>query len=339
MQTSKSQIDTERVSAKIRDRVLDLESRKIKITNFVGSDQEKDLSVPPNCCGFGRIRHFRRVANREWPENPLPIDPAHKALGISEKNLCLAQAFQLSACNWKCWYCFVDYRLLSANSRYAVWLTTDELVDLYLGEPDRPHVIVLTGGHPDLVPEWVPWMMQSLINHRLDQTTYLWSDDNLSTDYTWKYLKDNDIQMIQAYRNYGRVCCFKGFDEISFSYNTGAPPSDFRRQFANLRRLLTLGIDVYGYVTLTTPDVNRLRDKIARFLDQLQDLAPLLPLRIVPLEIKAFLTNNRRLSTIPSYVLANQYLAVLAWREELRRKFSDQELLLHVTDVDLYQRL
>jgi hypothetical protein len=198
MRTSMGKIDTERVSAKIRDRVLDLESRRILITNFTGSIQEKDLTVPPNCHGFGRIRHFRRVVNSEWPENPLPIDPAHKALGLKEKNICLAQAFQLAGCNWKCWYCFVDYRLISANPRSAGWLTTDELVDFYLAEPDRPQVIDLTGGHPDLVPEWVPWMMRSLSVRGLDQSTYLWSDDNLSTDYTWRFLKDADIKTIQA---------------------------------------------------------------------------------------------------------------------------------------------
>jgi hypothetical protein len=105
-----------------------------------------------------------------------------------------------------------------------------------------------------------------------------------------------------------------------------------------MRRLLSLGIDIYGYVTLTTPDTRELRNKMARFIDQLQELAPLLPLRIVPLEIKMFHTNNRRLAGVPSSVLANQQLAVLEWRKELERRFSEQELSLPVTDVDLYQR-
>ena len=59
---------------------------------------------------------------------------------------------------------------------------------------------------------------------------------------------------MSGYRNYGRVCCFKGFDAASFSFNTRAAQSDFEKQFMIMRQLLELGLDVYGYITLTGPD-------------------------------------------------------------------------------------
>ena len=65
--------------------------------------------------GFGRIRHFRRSTSPGWPSNPLPIDPACKFLGTPAEDVARAQVFQNAVCNWRCWYCFVPFELLSAN--------------------------------------------------------------------------------------------------------------------------------------------------------------------------------------------------------------------------------
>ena len=47
-------------------------------------------------------------------------------------------------------------------------MSSTELITLYLDEPWRPNVIDLSGGRdPDLTPEWVPWMMQELVNRDL----------------------------------------------------------------------------------------------------------------------------------------------------------------------------
>jgi len=54
-------------------------------------------------------------------------------------------------------------------------------------------MIDLSGGQPDLTPEWIPWMMEELNNRGLTDKVYLWSDDNLSNDYFWKYLSDAEI--------------------------------------------------------------------------------------------------------------------------------------------------
>ena len=79
-----------------------------------------------------------------------------------------AQVFQNAACAWRCWYCFVPYNLLSADPDRGEWLTADDLVQLYRNDAERPLVIDLTGGSPDLVPEWIPWMMRALADAGLD---------------------------------------------------------------------------------------------------------------------------------------------------------------------------
>src|SRR5690349_12409002 len=105
-------IDTQRVSSMYRDRLIDVEGRRLLITRLAGSEQEADLTLPPNCGGYGRVRHFRRATSDGWPLNPLPIDPACAALGMPQADEIRAQAFQNAACNWRCWYCFVPFNLL-----------------------------------------------------------------------------------------------------------------------------------------------------------------------------------------------------------------------------------
>lgn len=242
-------INTEKMSARLREAAIDLSSRSLLMTNFQGTEQEQDLTEAPNCKGFGRIRHFRRKSTENWLLNPLPIDPACKALGLSHTDIIQAQVFQTSICNWRCWYCFVPFNLLSANQKHSDWLTPQELVDLYLNQPHPPSIIDLTGGQPDLVPEWIPWMMEELQRRGIDKKIYLWSDDNLSNDYFWQFLSDKDRVLISSYSHYGRVCCFKGFNSTSFAFNTKALPQLFNRQFDLMRRLLSLNIDIYAYAT------------------------------------------------------------------------------------------
>jgi len=41
-------------------------------------------------------------------------------------------------------------------------------------------LIDLSGGNPELTPEWIFQMMQSLEKRELHDKTYLWSDDTLT---------------------------------------------------------------------------------------------------------------------------------------------------------------
>lgn len=317
-------IDTDRFSKALREKSIEKHARRLLISKFTGSDQEKDLTDPPNCRGLGRVRHFRRHSSSSgWPKNPLPIDPAARALGMKPEDSIRAQAFQNAACNWRCWYCFVPFKMLAANPEWGEWVTPGELVDLYLCEPERPIIIDLTGGQPDLVPEWVPWMMEELERRGVATSTYLWSDDNLSNDYFWRELTPAEIDLVRGYRNYGRVCCFKGYDSESFAFNTGAAPALFDRQFELFRRLLQLGIDLYAYVTFTTPSTIGITDRMARFVDRLQEISTLLPLRTVPLEIQMFtpLLTENRVGPINKHAMVNQRDVVAAWSAELDARF------------------
>jgi len=248
-----------------------------------------------------------------------------------------AQVFQNAVCNWRCWYCFVPFNLLAANLKYAAWLSPAQLIDLYLNQSDPPAVLDLTGGQPDLVPEWIPWMMTELRARGLERHVYLWSDDNLSTDYFWRFLSDADRELVATYPAYGRVCCFKGFNAASFAFNTLAEPALFERQFVLMQRLLTLGMDLYAYATFTTPSRPNIPEDMARFVDRLQELDEHLPLRLVPLEIREFTPVKSRQNELTQAALTHQHLAVEAWQKELEGRYSSVHRALSMVDIPLRQ--
>ena len=327
-------IQTDKFSATLRRRGVDKKAKRLLITRFPNTQQSQDLSEPPNCAGFGRIRHFKRQDHRRWPD-PLPIDPACRSLHQPPAQELRAQVFQNAICNWRCWYCYVDFELLAGNLRYSEWKSADQLVELYLDQENPPSVIDLSGGQPDLAPEWVIWMMKALTKRNLADRVYLWSDDNLSTDYLWRFLRPGQIQVLQSYVNYGRVACFKGFDPMSFSFNTRARPELYYRQFDLFRRLLELGIDLYAYATFTTPSLDDLSGKMKAFVDRLQSIHELLPLRTVPLRIEAFTPTAHRMESSHHRAIDEQERAYEFWQRELADRYSFTIRNLSITDIKI----
>jgi uncharacterized Fe-S cluster-containing radical SAM superfamily protein len=334
-------IDTERFAAHLRARAIDVEGGRVLISRLAGSGQEVDLTLPTNCNGYGRVRHFRWATAPTWPANPLPIAPACRALGIAPlPELMTALVFQNAACAWRCWYCFVPEELLKADPDRSKWFTARELVDLYRQIPDPPRIIDLSGGSPDLVPEWTPWMMRALTDAGLAESTYLWTDDNLSTTYLFDTLSLEDLALLRDYANYGRVCCVKGFDARSFAFNTRAAPRDYNRQFDVLRRVVGLGIDVYGYVTLTSSHDDGVAQGVADLVDRLQAIDPNYPLRVIPLRIVLFTPVEQRLArdAVRERSLSVQEEAIAAWNREIARRFSSDLRALQICDVPLQRR-
>ncbi len=326
-------IDTDVYSKKLREKAINVLDKKLLITNYSGSLQEKDLTEPTNCGGFGRVRHFKLMAGNDWPLNPLPIIPAKKYLRLEDVNEFRAQVFQNSVCNWRCWYCYVDFKLLNGDKRYSSYLSCDELLDLYLEEENHPLLIDLSGGQPDLTPEWIPWMMEALIARNLQDKIFLWSDDNLSNDYFWKFLSSEQIELIKSYKMYARVCCFKGIDENSFTLNTCADPLLFHNQFDLFKRLWNLNIDLYGYITLTAPSNTKFKDVIPKFLDKLQLIDEKVPLKLVPLKIFEFSPSENRKNVDKKDLLIGQSKAIEVWQNEMSKRFSEKDLLIPICDI------
>lgn len=317
-----------------RNRVLDKAGRRFLLARFSDTDQEKDLSVPANCEGFGRVHHFRRNGRPGWPCNPLPIDPACKALGYPAVDEMTAEVFQLAACTLGCWYCYVPRILLTADEHYAKWFTAEELVSAYDGIVNRPKIIDISGGNPGLAPEWVVWMMRALEDRNLANTTYLWADDNLTVDFS-DGLTPQEQKYVATYPNFGKVGCFKGYDVDSFVFNTGSDETVFARQFEVMSTLVASGVDTYAYVTLTGPHSPNLKDDVARFVDRLSSISPNLPLRTVPLLIKQYTPVAYSMNAQRQDALKHQYKAAECWVSELERRFPTEQRQRRICDIVL----
>lgn len=312
-------IDTDKVSGQLRPRMIDLERRAISLTRFDRSDQAGDLSEPPNCGGFGRVHLFETEAFDDWPPNPLPIRPASRALGMAPTTSLPAQVFQNSGCNWRCWYCFVPFADLSARRGEMVDVT--QLIDWDLEAHPEPHVIDLSGGQPDLTPEWTVWVLEELDKRQADHV-YVWSDDNLSTDHIWTALTPAQRDFLGSHRRYGRAVCLKGYDASSFAFNTAAAPDLFDRQLELLSRIHHgTSIDYYVYLTITTPSVDELDRRMSTFLDRLQSIDESLPLRCVPLKVLEWGPVTRRMTMKHHEALGLQHVALGAWLEEIATRF------------------
>ena len=185
------------------------------------------------------------------------------------------------------------------------------------------------------MPEWVPWMMRVLTARDLANRLYLWSDDNLSNDYFWRFLSDDDISLVAGYRNYGKVACFKGFDPASFAFNTKAASELFDQQFNLFARHIDLGLDCYAYATFTTATPTGINDGMARFVDRLQGIAEHLPLRTIPLEITVYGPVHPRLRPTHHLALEHQWRAIEAWHAELDRRFTASQRAMPITSISL----
>ena len=334
-------LDTGDLSARLRAKTWRPDTRELLVARLDGSDQESDLTEPPNCGGLGRLRHFRRDTSQGWPSNPLPIAPAERFLGRSLGDLAVAQVFQNLACNWRCWYCYVPFNLLSGNSSRGEFCSAAELVRRYMDQTDVPSILDISGGQPDLIPEWTLDTLRAVNEAGIERETFVWSDDNLSTDYMWKYLTRSELLWMASRPNHARVACFKGYDEDSFTFNTRADPILFNQQFDLFRRLNRSGFDLYGYITLTSPSDANIDSGVADTLDRLQHVHPRAPLRVIPLEIVTFGTVEERIQRHPNLApsmaaaLVHQQHAIAAWNRELERRFTVEERFLDISNVDM----
>ncbi|MDA3840427.1 MAG: 4Fe-4S cluster-binding domain-containing protein [Patescibacteria group bacterium] len=327
-------IDSDKIAKSLRNKLVELNAKKVLIANLTETEEEKDNYTKVNCDGFGRVRSFSkyslhlRNSQKGKNEQTKPL-----LRGCANCKTLLAQAFQIAGCNWNCWYCFVDMSRRTAQVKNGEYLSSDELIDMFL-TVEKINVLDLTGGQPDLVPEWILWTMEELDKRNLRDKIFLWSDDNLSTDYFWRYLTRKQIEYIKMFPKYSRTGCFKGYDESSFSFNTGAKPELFQRQFDLFQRLVREGIDMYAYATFTNQDDIYLDRNIKLFVDKLQQIHHNLPLRTIPLKIVSFSTvcasNHDCGKTI-----AFQFEVYNAWKNELCSRFSAKEIEMPYEKVSL----
>lgn len=326
-------IDPDSLSARFRSRMLSASDQRVLIADIRNSVEAKDPYTIINCGGYGRVREFKDykiyLERAVYPERSLrPNFRGHPASAIIR-----SQVFQLAACNWRCWYCFVDDDRLSASQRVSAYKSAAELFDLYEAEPIKLDIIDLSGGQPDLVPEWTLWMTEEARRRGLAEELYFWVDDNLSNDYLFRYLSPSQIAQLAEMPKLSRMGCFKGFDRDSFSFTTQAPGSHFDTQFDMAKRIISAGFQFYAYATFTCSTLSEIDSKMRTFVDNLQGIHEALPLRTTPLMIKKFSAAKTRLDDERESSLESQIVAYHHWDQELSRRFSAADRLKRPDEI------
>ena len=302
----------------LRSRAIDFSNQRIRMSRFENSTQQQDMTLPSNCGDFGRVHHFKRHPSNRWIENPLPQKPVSDYFHTPIADVLPVQLFQLAVCNINCWYCFVDKKLRSGNPKHSAFCAPIDLLRAAKNE-NQPRVIVLSGGQPDLVPEYNLWFLQARETLDMEKSHFIWTDDNLSTDLFFKIMKPSQIDYMLKRPGYARVGCLKGFDAASAAYNTRTNLSFFDAQMKRLKRLCDTGFNQYAYVTLTTPDITNIDKRIGHFFDRIQtEIGEDFPLKMVPLEIYKYAVNTNRYNDLAA---ENQYIALNCWIREMNTRF------------------
>jgi uncharacterized Fe-S cluster-containing radical SAM superfamily protein len=329
-------INLDKLSNSLRKKAIKTESKEILLTNFTGSTQAKDVSQI-NCSGFGRIRTLSQRPTPNWINPCVRYRVSAARLGLSDEISKFCQVFQNAVCNYRCWFCYVDYGLLCGDPLHSTYLTIDELLDKFLAENLPTKIIALSGGQPDLIPEWAPWFIDALIRRGLEKQYFIWVDDNLSTYYAWEYLDTNQWELMKTFPYLGRLCGVKSFSKERFADNTNVKPEYFDRQIDVLSRLVKEGLDVYIELVLATSSLDNVYQDISKFMDLLQSkVHHNIPLRINPTEIRPYTPTKNRITDERDLALKNQYTVLNIWLEELHKRFSPSELTTpqHMISLD-----
>ena len=186
----------------------------------VGTSMKEKTKLRVNCDGFGRIRIFKRKKYQDWVANPLPFEPYSIAMGKNSVNELAVQVFQIAKCNLNCWWCFIPDEYKNCNINHTKWFAVNDLLELFIRDTmGTVNVIDISGGNPELVPEFTLQFMLGLEKYGLTEKIYLWSDDVLTTDFLFTKLSESQVQYMSKYKRYGKVACFKGIDDESFGHS------------------------------------------------------------------------------------------------------------------------
>ena len=333
--TKETGFNSVQLGRRFRETIIRPEERQIFISQIPEDEVEGSSYAYINCQGFGMVR--RSITQRsDWPDIDVLPELTSQKLGISEEDSKWTQIFRVGACNFRCWYCFVDFRYLKADMARGEFKSPADLLDMYQDEQFQPRTLYLTGGQPDLVPEWTLWTLDEIEKRNMTDSHFLWQDDNLSSMFLFTELKADELKRIASYPNYARATCIKGISPKSFNLNTGASPDLFDLQIESIRKLVDSGIDVYTYITLLSDSVDDAKTEIPNLMDRLQqEIHHNMPLRVFPSKVVEYHQTAQRINPTNQLMLDNQQALLSVWQDEMNQRFSQEELSLKKHEVNL----
>lgn len=307
---------------------------KFLICKILYNNLESKKNLKVNLDDFGRIRTFIRDKFEDWNSDPIPMDIISKKFNYKKLDKVDVQMIEVAKCNLHCWWCYLPDEIRRINDNYMKWFSVEELVNLLTRDNSSCKSVYLSGGNPELVPEFIYSFMKELDKRNLSEKIFLWSDDVLTTDYLINFDKEKIDYMVK-YNNYAKICCLKGFDEESFAFNTLLDSGVFKEQLHRLKKYIEMGFDVYCYIILTCNSLEKAKVKVKKLIKQLQDISYNLPLRVIPIKIETFSAVIPRLNDEREKAILNQYEVLNIWNKEIKKIYNEDEINKNIAEIEI----
>ena len=269
-------MDPIKYAEKLRPRMINLPEKKVLLARF--TDPTSQMKWDTKKISFDFFRRKTYVQPDEWDRNPLPYDGKPASIAAQKLNLNIRDCthvllFQVNGCNLSCWFCYVNDEINRAIPGSGRFFTAQEILLHYLAAtrkaqftPDKLNILRISGGEPMLVPEIIVWLIEEVKNLDLQNSIYLWADTNLTPDFYFTKLNDEQRKLIKEFPNIGFMGCYKGIDEFEFWKNTKADPKFLSRQFKMHRHYVDEGLDFYTYLVPLFFNHKNLEERIKRFI-------------------------------------------------------------------------
>lgn len=248
----------------------------------------------------------------------------------------------VARCNFRCRYCYVDYRYLSGYGQEFV--TPKEIVDEFLIIREKfekefgvsLNVLRISGGEPFFVPDFILGVLNEVHDAGLSKEVVVKSETNLSMfipvgPYTLveKWVDLNDFS---KFNNFIIHASIHGMDGPALKENTGVDQILFDVIMNGLNTLVKYDIDVYPSIGLNT---NKL-DGIKNLFNSLRNIHTSLPLRLSIRPFKFDYTSvvlRRAHQPVPPVEDNNIFLT--SWDTLLRNQYNLGYLEKQRCDIDL----
>jgi uncharacterized Fe-S cluster-containing radical SAM superfamily protein len=191
---------------------------------------------------------------------------------------------QSGVCNFRCWYCYVDYRFLSG--RIVVKQSAAEVLDQFLSLRDRLeargkqlNVLRISGGEPLLVPDLTLACLEEIRRMSLHTTVCVKTETNLSPLITvdgrplvahWSAFEE-----FSQHQNFLLHPTFHGISGENLNETSAVDPDAFEVICEGLQNLLAYRVDFYPSFGANTVPVN----SVVPFFRWLRKVNTNLPLR------------------------------------------------------------
>lgn len=268
-----------------RDKFYRENERAVLFANILETKEAEDFYHCVNHDGFGRIREFTKFSMHIETE----LIKHRKFIRINGEGRWseqyLSQVFQIGVCPLRCRYCFVDRQNLDGTNKNSVFLQPEDIIGMFLETWPDIRNLDLSGGSPDLFPEFLFGLLHEIERVGLKGKITIWSESNLDTRF-YSRLSKGMMNYIITFPYFHLLCSLKGWDSESVLYNT-QNTMNFEEQVKGIEFFCRKHFPISVYLVFIGNRVATLED-IRKLYVRLKNIDMRLPEWCIPLYIKKF---------------------------------------------------